>query len=106
MKLWAAALHESQLPLARLPEIAMCGRSNSGKSTLAARRKSCWVGGMCGWVVWWVGGVFGVKTSDPEMPSTHPHTQTHTHTHMKCLKQCGSNKNDMFPKNNKFWKMI
>ncbi|CAK9018784.1 unnamed protein product [Durusdinium trenchii] len=34
MKLWAAALHESQLPLARLPEIAMCGRSNSGKSTL------------------------------------------------------------------------
>lgn len=34
MKLWAAALHESQLPLARLPEVAVCGRSNSGKSTL------------------------------------------------------------------------
>lgn len=34
MKLWAAALHEEQLPLARLPEVAVCGRSNSGKSTL------------------------------------------------------------------------
>ncbi|CAJ1399664.1 unnamed protein product [Effrenium voratum] len=34
MKLWTAALHESQLPVARLPEVAVCGRSNSGKSTL------------------------------------------------------------------------
>ncbi|CAE7509202.1 engB [Symbiodinium necroappetens] len=34
MRLWTAALEESQLPLARLPEIAVCGRSNSGKSTL------------------------------------------------------------------------
>ena len=34
MRLWTAALEESQLPLARLPEVAVCGRSNSGKSTL------------------------------------------------------------------------
>ena len=34
MRLWTVALEESQLPLARLPEVAVCGRSNSGKSTL------------------------------------------------------------------------
>eukprot|EP00933_Yihiella_yeosuensis_P084467 TRINITY_DN9898_c0_g1_i4.p1 TRINITY_DN9898_c0_g1~~TRINITY_DN9898_c0_g1_i4.p1 ORF type:complete len:842 (+),score=179.75 TRINITY_DN9898_c0_g1_i4:129-2654(+) len=34
MRFWTAALEESQLPLARLPEVAVCGRSNSGKSTL------------------------------------------------------------------------
>lgn len=34
MKFWTAALEEAQLPPARLPEIAMAGRSNSGKSTL------------------------------------------------------------------------
>ncbi|CAK0897030.1 unnamed protein product [Prorocentrum cordatum] len=34
MKLWTAALEPSQLPLPRLPEVALCGRSNSGKSTL------------------------------------------------------------------------
>lgn len=34
MQLWTAALEESQLPLARLPEVAVAGRSNSGKSTL------------------------------------------------------------------------
>jgi len=34
MKFWTAALEESQLPLARLPEVAIAGRSNSGKSTL------------------------------------------------------------------------
>eukprot|EP00928_Gymnodinium_smaydae_P031676 TRINITY_DN23173_c3_g1_i1.p1 TRINITY_DN23173_c3_g1~~TRINITY_DN23173_c3_g1_i1.p1 ORF type:complete len:920 (-),score=227.94 TRINITY_DN23173_c3_g1_i1:44-2803(-) len=34
MRLWTTALEESQLPLARLPEVALAGRSNSGKSTL------------------------------------------------------------------------
>ncbi|CAE8586221.1 unnamed protein product, partial [Polarella glacialis] len=34
MRFWTAALEESQMPLARLPEVAVCGRSNSGKSTL------------------------------------------------------------------------
>jgi len=34
MVLWSAALEEAQLPPARLPEVAVCGRSNSGKSTL------------------------------------------------------------------------
>eukprot|EP00929_Paragymnodinium_shiwhaense_P067396 TRINITY_DN33931_c0_g3_i1.p1 TRINITY_DN33931_c0_g3~~TRINITY_DN33931_c0_g3_i1.p1 ORF type:complete len:848 (+),score=226.49 TRINITY_DN33931_c0_g3_i1:111-2654(+) len=34
MKFWTAALEENQLPLARLPEVAICGRSNTGKSTL------------------------------------------------------------------------
>lgn len=34
MKFWTAALEEAQLPPARLPEVAVCGRSNSGKSTL------------------------------------------------------------------------
>jgi len=34
MRFWTGALEESQLPLPRLPEVAMAGRSNSGKSTL------------------------------------------------------------------------
>jgi len=34
MRLWSAALDESQLPLPTLPEVAIAGRSNSGKSTL------------------------------------------------------------------------
>mmetsp|Transcript_40244 Transcript_40244/g.110679 ORF Transcript_40244/g.110679 Transcript_40244/m.110679 type:complete len:924 (-) Transcript_40244:66-2837(-) len=34
MRFWTAALNEGELPLARLPEIAIAGRSNSGKSTL------------------------------------------------------------------------
>lgn len=34
MKFWTAALEEAQMPPPRLPEVAMCGRSNSGKSTL------------------------------------------------------------------------
>lgn len=34
MQFWTAALDESQLPLPRLPEVAIAGRSNSGKSTL------------------------------------------------------------------------
>mmetsp|Transcript_118384 Transcript_118384/g.339823 ORF Transcript_118384/g.339823 Transcript_118384/m.339823 type:complete len:978 (-) Transcript_118384:24-2957(-) len=34
MKFWTAALEEAQLPVPRLPEVAFCGRSNSGKSTL------------------------------------------------------------------------
>mmetsp|Transcript_105889 Transcript_105889/g.187224 ORF Transcript_105889/g.187224 Transcript_105889/m.187224 type:complete len:827 (-) Transcript_105889:225-2705(-) len=34
MQFWTAALDESQLPLPRLPEVAIAGRSNTGKSTL------------------------------------------------------------------------
>lgn len=34
MRFWTAAIDETQLPLPRLPEVAICGRSNSGKSTL------------------------------------------------------------------------
>lgn len=34
MTLWAKALKEEELPPAKLPEIALAGRSNSGKSTL------------------------------------------------------------------------
>jgi len=34
MTLWAQALQEDQLPPPRLPEIALAGRSNCGKSTL------------------------------------------------------------------------
>lgn len=34
MRFWTAALEETQLPLPRLPEVAVAGRSNSGKSTL------------------------------------------------------------------------
>eukprot|EP00927_Polykrikos_kofoidii_P028639 TRINITY_DN24957_c0_g2_i2.p1 TRINITY_DN24957_c0_g2~~TRINITY_DN24957_c0_g2_i2.p1 ORF type:complete len:896 (+),score=183.13 TRINITY_DN24957_c0_g2_i2:37-2724(+) len=34
MRFWTGALNESQLPLPRLPEVAIAGRSNSGKSTL------------------------------------------------------------------------
>lgn len=34
MNFWTAALDESQLPLPQLPEVAIAGRSNCGKSTL------------------------------------------------------------------------
>mmetsp|Transcript_43357 Transcript_43357/g.137905 ORF Transcript_43357/g.137905 Transcript_43357/m.137905 type:complete len:829 (-) Transcript_43357:149-2635(-) len=34
MRFWTAALEEAQLPLPRLPEVALAGRSNCGKSTL------------------------------------------------------------------------
>jgi len=34
MTLWAEALKEDELPPPRLPEVAIIGRSNSGKSTL------------------------------------------------------------------------
>lgn len=34
MRFWTAALEKEQLPLPRLPEVAIAGRSNSGKSTL------------------------------------------------------------------------